>query len=210
MKLYDFRGPPSPRRVRIFLAEKGLEIETETVNTTEGEQFSEEFKALNPHCTVPVLELDNGTAISSIDAINRYIEEIHPEPPLFGRSPEERAEINNWCHYLNVNGIMAVAEAVRNSVERLKGRAVTGSRPIEQIPELAERGRKRILYFFEDLEKQLSDGREFIMGDTYSVVDCGAFVVVDFSRVAKVTVPDEMTNLKRWHAAMSERPSASA
>ena len=210
MKLYDFPGPPSPRRVRIFLAEKGLDIEKVTVNIREGAQFTDAFKALNPHCTIPVLELDNGTTISSIDAINRYIEEIQPEPPLFGRTPEARAEINDWCHYVNVNGIMAVAEALRNSAERLKGRAITGSRNIEQIPALAERGKQRVHYFFEDLEKQLADGRDFVVGDTYSVVDTSAFVVVDFAGVAGIALPEEMTNVKRWHAAMSARPSASA
>ncbi len=209
MKLYDFPGPPSPRRVRIFLAEKGMDIEKVVVNIREGEQFTEEFKAINPHCTIPVLELDDGTTISSIDAINRYIEEIQPEPPLYGRTPKERAEINDWNHYLTVNGFMAVAEAVRNSAERLKGRAITGSRSVEQIPALAERGKQRILYFFEDLEKQL-EGREFIVGDHYSVVDSGALVVVDFAGAVKIEIPEDYTNLKRWHAAMSARPSAKA
>ncbi len=209
MKLYDFPGPPSPRRVRMFLAEKGMNIEKVTVNIREGEQFSDEFKAINPHCTIPVLELDDGTTISSVDAINRYIEEIQPEPSLYGRTPKERAEINNWNHYLTVNGFMAVAEAVRNSAERLKGRAITGPRDVEQIPALAERGKQRILYFFEDLEKQL-EGREFIVGDHYSVVDSGALVVVDFAGMVKVEVPEEYTNLKRWHTAMSARPSAKA
>jgi glutathione S-transferase len=209
MKLYDFPGPPSPRRVRIFLAEKGMDIEKVTINIREGEQFSDEFQALNPHCTIPVLELDDDTVISSADAINRYIEDIQPEPSLYGRTPKERAEINDWNHYLNVNGFMAVAEAVRNSAERLKGRAITGSRSVEQIPALAERGKQRILYFFEDLEKQL-EGREFIVGDHYSVVDSGALVVVDFAGVVKVEIPEDHTNLKRWHAAMSARPSAKA
>ena len=112
MKLYDFPGPPSPRRVRIFIAEKGLDIEKISVNIREGEHFSEDFKKINPHCTIPVLELDDGTTISSIDAINRYLEEIQPEPPLFGKNAKERAVINEWNHYINVNGFMAVAEAL--------------------------------------------------------------------------------------------------
>ncbi|MEH6545633.1 MAG: glutathione S-transferase family protein [Sneathiella sp.] len=209
MKLYDFPGPPSPRRVRIFIAEKGLDIEKVSVNIREGEHLLDDFKKINPHCTIPVLELDNGTRISSIDAINRYLEDIHPEPRLFGRNPEERAVINDWNHYVNVNGLMAVAEALRNSAERLKGRAITGPRDFDQIPALAERGRERVMNFFEDLNTHLA-GREFIAGDIYSVVDISAMVVVDFSGMAKLSVPEEYTDLKRWHAAVAARPSAQA
>ncbi len=210
MKLYDCVGPPSPRRVRIFLAEKGLEVEKVMVNMREGEQLTDDFKKINPNCTVPVLELDDGTRISSIDAMNRYIEEICPEPPLFGSKPSERAQINDWCHYINVNGFMAVAEALRNSAPRLAGRAITGPRDVEQIPALAERGRQRVVYFFEDLNEQLA-GHDFIVGDNYSAADVGALVVVDFATgMAKIEMPDGLDNLKRWHAAVSARPSASA
>ncbi|MBO0334079.1 glutathione S-transferase family protein [Sneathiella sp. CAU 1612] len=210
MKLYDCPGPPSPRRVRIFMAEKGIDLEKVIVNMRDGEQLSEEFKKINPHCTVPVLELDDGSRISSIDAINRYLEEKFPEPPLFGKSPEERARINDCNHYVNVNGFMAVAEALRNSAPRLAHRAITGPRNVEQIAELAERGRQRVVYFFEDMNKQL-EGQEFVAGDNYSVADIGAMVVVDFATgMAKIEMPDGLNNLKRWHDAVSARPSASA
>ena len=210
MKLYDCPGPPSPRRIRIFLAEKGVELEKVIVNIREGEQFNDEFKKINPHCTVPVLELDDGNRISSIDAINRYLEEKYPEPPLFGTSPEERARINDCCHYINVNGFMAVAEALRNSAPRLAHRAITGPRNVEQIAELAERGRQRVVYFFEDMDKQLA-GKEFIAGDRYSAADIGAMVVVDFAtQMAKIEMPDGLDNLIRWYEKVSARPSASA
>lgn len=210
MKLYDCPGPPSPRRVRIFLAEKGLDIEKVIVNIREGEQFNDEFREINPNCTVPVLELDDGSRISSIDAINRYLEEKFPEPPLFGSSPEERAHINDCCHYINVNGFMAVAEALRNSAPRLAHRAITGPRNVEQIAELAERGRQRVVYFFEDMNKQL-ENQEFMAGKSYSVADIGALVVVDFAtKMAKIEMPEGLDNLNRWHAAISARPSADA
>ncbi|MAL80588.1 MAG: glutathione S-transferase [Sneathiella sp.] len=210
MKLYDFPGPPSPRRVRIFLAEKGVELETVNVNIREGAQFADDFKKMNPHCTVPVLELDDGSYISSIDAINRYLEEKFPEPPLFGRNMEERAHINDWCHYINVNGFMAVAESLRNSAPFMVGRAITGPRNIEQIPALAERGRERVLYFFEDLNAHL-EGRDFMVGDSYSVADIGALVVVDFATgMGRIAMPDGLDHLKKWHAAVSARPSAAA
>jgi glutathione S-transferase len=209
MKLYDFVGAPSPRRVRIFLSEKKVEIDKVPLNIREGEQFSEEFRSINPHCTVPVLEIDDETRISSIDAICRYLEELYPEPPLFGRTPAERAKINDWNHYVNVNGFMAVAEALRNSAPRLKGRAITGSRNVEQIEALAERGRQRVQYFFEDLESHL-DGREYMINENYSVVDLGAMVVVDFAGIAGMAVPENFSNLLRWHKTVSARPSAQA
>ncbi len=210
MKLYDCPGPPSPRRVRIFLAEKGIDIEKVIVNIREGEQFKDEFREINPQCTVPVLELDDGSRISSIDAINRYLEDKYPEPPLFGSSPEERARINDSCHYINVNGFMAVAEALRNSAPRLAHRAITGPRDVEQIAELAERGRERVVYFFEDMNKQL-ENQDFIAGNSYSVADIGAMVVVDFATgMAKIEMPDGLDNLKRWHEKVAARPSASA
>jgi len=210
MKLYDFPGPPSPRRVRIFLAEKGVEIETVSVNIREGEHLQGEFKKINPHLTIPVLELDDGSRISAIDAINRYLEEKYPEPCLFGSTPEERAHINEWSHYINVNGFMAVAESLRNSAPRLAGRAITGSHDVEQIPALAERGRQRVGYFFEDLNNQL-EGHDFVVGNSYSVADISAMVVVDFATgMAKIEMQEGLDNLKRWHAVVSARPSASA
>ena len=154
--------------------------------------------------------MDDGSQISSIDAINRYLEEKFPEPPLFGKSPEERAHINDLCHYINVNGFMAVAEALRNSAPRLAHRAITGPHNVEQIPELAERGRQRVVYFFEDMDKQLAN-KEFVAGDSYSVADIGAMVVVDFATgMAKIEMPEGLDNLKRWHEKVAARPSASA
>ncbi|TNE39624.1 MAG: glutathione S-transferase family protein [Alphaproteobacteria bacterium] len=210
MKLYDFPMAPSPRRVNVFLAEKGIEIEKVEVDLRQAEQMSEAFKLINPHCTVPVLELDDGTYISSIDAINRYLEEIYPEPPLFGTNAKERALINDWCHYINVNGFMAVAEALRNSASRMKDRAITGPHNFAQIPELAARGRERVGYFFEDLNAQLAKTK-YVAGDAYSVADVGAMVVVDFATgMAKIELPESLTNLKRWYMEVSARPSASA
>lgn len=150
MKLYDLKGPPSPRRVNIFLAEKGVDVERVEVNIREGAQFSEEMRAKNPRCTIPFLEMDNGTVISEVDAICRYFEEIYPEPPLLGTSAEERAEINNWAHIAELDGFGSVAEALRNSAERLKDRALTGPANVAQIPELAERGFGRIDRFLSN------------------------------------------------------------
>ena len=134
MKFYDCVTAPSPRRVRIFLAEKGLTVPTVQVDLRNGEQFTPAFRALNPDCMVPVLELDSGVAITDIIAICRYFEELHPDPPLMGRSAEERAVIESWLRRIEWDGIYAAQEAFRNATPGLKGRALPGPVSLEQIP----------------------------------------------------------------------------
>src|SRR5689334_6904923 len=139
MKLYDSATAPSPRRVRIFLAEKGVTIPTVQLDLRAGEQFTPEFRALNPQCTVPVLELDSGAGITDVIAICRYIEELHPEPALMGRDAEERALIECWLRRIEWDGLYAIQEAFRNSAPGLERRALPGLLPLDQIPALAER-----------------------------------------------------------------------
>lgn len=208
MKLFDLVGPPSPRRVRMFLAEKGVEIDVETVNIREGAQFKPEFAKINNRLSIPALEMDNGEVLNESDAIQRYLEEKFPETPLFGETAEERAVVNNWLRIIDYDGFYAVAEAIRNSVDRFENRALTGPRDIAQIPELGKRGIERIGYFFEDLDAQLA-GRKFIAGDNFTVADINALVAVDFAGMAKQSIPDNLENLKRWHEDVSSRPSAS-
>ncbi|WP_334129926.1 glutathione S-transferase family protein [Sneathiella sp.] len=210
MKLYDYPGAPSPRWVRIFLAEKGVTLEKEMVDLQKGAHMTEEFRKINPNCTVPVLQIEDGSFISSIDAINRYIEEKYPEPALFGHTAEERAHVNNWCHYIHVNGFLAVAEAMRNSAPFMVGRALTGIHGFEQILALADRGRQRTIYFFEDVNTHL-EGRKFMVGDSFSAADIGVLVVVDFAKgMGRIPLPEGLDNLTRWYKEISARPSASA
>ncbi|MBL4740902.1 MAG: glutathione S-transferase family protein [Sneathiella sp.] len=209
MKLYDLAGPPSPRRIRIYLAEKGIDIEIVPVNIREGEHLKPEFLAINSRATIPALEMDNGTVISESDAILRYLEEKFPENPLFGETAEERAVVNNWLHIVEADGFLAVAEAVRNSAPRLAGRAITGQHNVEQIPALAERGIARIGYFFDELDKCL-EGQSYVAGDKFTVADISTLVAVDFAGMAKQTIPEHCKNVARWHADVSARPSASA
>ena len=210
MKFYDCAGAPSPRRVRIFLAEKGLDIAAQQVDLRAGEQFSDEFRALNPGCTVPVLELDDGTAIHEAEAINRYLEAAYPQPALMGVTPLEQAQVAMWEHHMEHDGFLAVAEAFRNQAPGFKGRALPGSHPVEQIEALVERGRQRYRNFLADLDARLAQS-EFIAGPAFTLADITALVTVDFAaRAIKIDIPSEHAHVRRWHQAVSARDSAKA
>ena len=209
MKLYDNSTAPSPRRVRIFLAEKGFEIERVEVDLRNGEHMKPEFQKITARQVVPVLELDDGTLITESAAICRYVEEIQPDPPLMGVDAKDKAMVAMWDRYMEFDGYMAASEALRNWARGFKGRALTGSVPVEQIPELAERGRARVERFFDDLETRLGES-EFIAGPRYTIADITALCTVDFAGWMKLYLPETHTNARRWHDAVSSRPSASA
>ena len=184
MKLYDYKMAPNPRRVRIFAAEKGIELELIDVNLAERQQMSEQFRKVNPRLAVPALELDDGNVITESIAICRYLEEIKPEPALFGTGALGKATVEMWHRRMELEGLACVAEAIRNSVEFFKGRALSGPHDYEQIPALAERAMDRIERFYEMLDTRLAES-EFIAGDAYTVADIAALCAVDFARVAK-------------------------
>ena len=209
MKFYDCKTAPSPRRVRIFLAEKGVEVETIQVDLASGDQFSDAFRAVNPDCVVPALELDDGSHISEVLAICQYFEEMYPEPALLGSTAEERARVTMWNAKVEQQGLWAMAEAFRNSAKGLKNHAVPGPNAYPQIPELAERGRARVLQFFHRLDGQLA-GNRFLAGDSFSMADITAMVFVDFARWIKIELPAEAKNVATWYAEVSRRPSAAA
>lgn len=209
LRFYDCKTAPSPRRVRIFLAEKGIGVETVQVDLASGEQYGEAFRRVNPDCVVPALELDDGSCISEVLAICQYFEELQPEPSLMGSSIEARARVTMWNAKVEQQGLLAMADAFRNAAKGLKGRAVTGPDAYEQIPELAERGRQRAARFFRRLDQQLAD-HPFVAGDTFSMADISALVLVDFARWIKLDLPDDATHLARWYGEVSARPSAAA
>lgn len=209
MKLYDFEAAPNPRRARIFIAEKGLEIETVQVDLMNLGQFEDDFRKVNPWCTVPALELDDGTTISEVQGVWRYIEAIHPEPSLLGADPVEIGTIAMWENRMMLDGMQAAGEAFRNYAKGFKGRALPGPDSYEQIPELVDRGRSRMERLFETLDRRMGES-EFIAGDRYTAADITAQVSVDFAGWLKMTIPDELANAKRWHDAVSSRPSAKA
>lgn len=208
MKFYDCDTAPSPRRVRMFIAEKGLDIETVNVNLREKEQMTPEFLAINPHATVPVLELDDGTRLLTTDACRAWLEAAHPEPPLLGGTPIEKAQVADALYEIGVNGFLAVAEALRNSSPAMKDRALPGPDNYAQIPELAERGMARAKRFMDTLDGMIGD-KPFVAGDNYSAADIDALIFVDFAKWLKITPGDDHANVSRWYADVAARPSAS-
>jgi glutathione S-transferase len=204
--LYDCTTAPSPRRARIFLAEKGVAYEAVQVDLRNSEQLSESFKQINPQCTVPALRTEDGAVLTDNAAIAAYLEARYPEPPLLGISPMDKAEIASWNWRVEFEGLMAVAEALRNSAPAMANRALPGQTNYPQIPELAQRGLARLHHFFALLNERLAD-RNFIATDRFSVADITAVVAVDFARVVKIRPGEQHPHLQRWRAAMAERPS---
>ncbi len=209
MKFYDCVTAPSPRRVRIFLAEKGLTLDTVQVDLRNGEQFTPAYRAINPDCTVPALRLDDGTVIGDAIAICQYLEETHPEPPLIGRTPQERAVVTALNRQIERDGFYAAMDALRNTAAGLKGRALPGPHDYAQIPELAARGRARIENFFRDMDARLA-GRSFVAGERYTMADISTLVLADFAGRLKMDIPAACPNLRRWYEAVAARESAKA
>lgn len=210
MKLYDAAFAPSPRRVRIFLAEKAIEVERGVVDLRQNEQLSDPYLAINPRGAVPALELDDGEVICESAAICRYFEALQPEPPLFGLTPLDIGRIESWTRRIESDGYAAAVYAFRNAHPAFENRAAPGKWPaMPQIPELGARGLIMWGAFVDALESRLGD-RDWIATDTYSFADVTALVTIDFARAAKLSIPEKCRAIARWHAAASARPSAAA
>ena len=209
MKYYDFGLAPNPRRVNVFINEKGLTIETIEINLRAGEQFHEAFLKVNPQATVPCLALDDGSVILETMAICRYLEALHPTPCLFGSTPLDIAAIEQWSRRTEMEGFLPAADALRNGEPRFANRAVPGRRDYAQIPALAERGKARCQVFFEDLDRRLT-AREFVATEFFSVADINAYITVEFAGRVGVKPDSSMANLPRWYQAVEARPSVRA
>ncbi len=210
MKLYQSNASPNSRRARIYLAEKGISMPLVPVDLGAREQFSDAYAAINPRRVLPTLVLEDGTAIGEVPAIQRYLEEIHPEPPLLGSTPKTKAQVAMWERRVEMEGFASVMEAVRNVVPGLKGRAIAGPHDYEQIPALAERSRQRVGHFYADFNARLADV-PFVAGDEFSVADITAVVTVDFAtKAAGLPIADEHAALKRWYERVSARASMGA
>jgi glutathione S-transferase len=203
MKLYDSKVAPNPRRTRIFLAEKGITIPTEQVDIMKLEHKTPQYAAINPLQRMPSLVLDDGTVITESIAICRYFEMLNPNPPLFGVGPKESAVVEMWNRRAEINFFSNVAAVFRHSHPAMK------ELEVPQVPAWAEANRPRVTWFLELLDRELAS-REFVAGDSYTVADITMQVAVDFMKPGKLAIPEGASNVKRWHAAVSARPSASA
>ena len=204
--LYDCATAPSPRRARILLAEKGIAHETVQVDLRTQEQLSDAFRAINPQCTVPALRTDEGDVFTDNASITAYLEARYPQPALLGSTPAEKAEIASWHWRVEFEGLLAIAEALRNSAPAMANRALPGPVDYAQIPELAQRGLARVQQFFDMLDKHL-EGRDFIATQQFSIVDITAVVAIDFARVVRIKPGEQHVNLRRWREDMAKRPS---
>jgi glutathione S-transferase len=202
--LYDCGTAPSPRRARILLAEKGIAHDTVNVDLRSGEQLGDAYRRINPQCTVPALRTDEGVVLTDNAAITAYLEALQPEPPLLGVTPLEKAEIASWNWRAEFEGLLAVAEALRNGSPAMANRALPGPDDYPQIPELAQRGLARVQAFFATLDARLQ-GRMFLATERFSVADITAAVAVDFARVVKIKPGERHPNLLRWRAGLAQR-----
>jgi glutathione S-transferase len=202
MKIHESHSAPNPRRVRVFLAEKGLQVLYEEVDIGKAVNRGEEFRKKNPLSTVPVLELDDGTFISESVAICRYFEELRPQPPLFGADAKQRALVEMWNRRMEFNILQPIADSFRQRHDFFKGR-------IRQLAEYAEVQRLNAEDGLDWLDRELVS-RRFIAGDQFSIADITAVVAIDFGRVSKIAIKPNQVNLARWHAEVSARPSAKA
>jgi len=203
MKLYEHPSFPNPRRVRIFLAEKGVEVERVTIDVPAGEHRKAPFIDKNPFAEIPALELDDGSCISESAAISRYFEEQHPQPALMGVGAEQKARIEMWQRRVESSLMNAVASYFHHATPGL------GELETYQNPDWGQRCRDRALATMKLLDDELA-GREFIAGDEFSIADITALCAIDFAKAIEIAIPDGHDNLQRWHTTVSSRPSASA
>lgn len=203
MKLFDGGKAPNPRRVRVFLAEKGLEVPMVRVHMAAFEHKQADVSTRNPLQRLPVLELDDGTILTESVAICRYFEELHPEPALFGRGALGKALVEMWQRRIELNLFLPVGFAFRHIHPAMK------EWEVPQVPEWGEVNKPKVIDFLALLDRELA-AREFAAGDQFSVADITGLIAIDFMKPARISVPEEFSNVRRWHAALAARPSAAA
>ncbi len=207
MKLYDFELAPNAQRVRVFLAEKGLEVPTEQLNVRNDDQFVEPFTSMNPFHCVPFLELDDGTVIAESMSICRYLEELHPEPPLFGRTAEKRAVIDMWLRRFELDAFIPMLHAVRNHVPMFAGRVVPGTRAdLPQLPVMVTRGKEMMEVFLGRVEPHMAQN-EFIAGPDFTVADITGFFTVRMTNALEMDLTTSYPAVAAWLAKVSQRPA---
>lgn len=209
MKFYDCRVASNPRRVRMFLAEKGIEVPMVDIDIRGGENLKPEYLKINPRGLLPVLELDDGTRLTETIAICRYLEEIQPEPPLMGTDPVSKSVIEAWLRRMEFDGQLPAQDIFRNTFPPFAGRGIPGRENVDQIPALAERGAAALDRFYDDLESRLRTSA-YIGGPDFSIADIVGLVAVDFAIRIEHPIPGGNAATLKWHETVSARPSARA
>ena len=203
---YDFQRAPSPRRARIVLAEKGIAHEMRSVDLGTAEQLSDAYRAINPACTVPALVLDDGAVLTDNAGIAAWAEAVQPEPPLLGTTPTEKAAVASWNSKIEGECFMAIAEVLRNTSKGMVDRALPGPNNYPQIPELAERGRARLIHFLDRFEEHMA-GCDWVATTSFSLADITAGVALDFAGWVKVDVNEGRPAVAAWREKLAQRPS---
>ncbi len=206
--LYDCATAPSPRRARLLLAAKGITYETVEIDLRSGEQLGDAFRQINPQCTVPALRTEEGQVLTDNASIAAYLEARYPDVPMMGKTPADKAEIAGWHWRCEFEGLMSIAEVLRNTSPAMANRALPGPVDYAQIPQLGERGLARLKQFMVTLNARL-ENHDFVAADQFSLADITAIVAVDFARIVKVKPDERHPHVARWRAAMAERPGMS-
>ena len=210
MKLYDFPPAANAQRVRVFMAEKGITLESVELNVPEDKQFAEPLNTINPFHCVPFLELDDGTIIAESLAICRYLEELHPEPSLFGQTAAQRGVIEMWTRRFELDAFLPMLHAVRNHVPMFEGRVVPGTRTeLAQLPELVQRGTEIIDIFLNRVEPHFAQNR-FAAGERFSIADITGFFAIRMTKAVNMDIAGSHPNVTRWFEEIAARPAFQA
>jgi len=204
MKLYTYDPAPNPRRLTLFLKLKGIEIDTQQIDMMTAEQLNDSYRQVNPACTLPALVLDSGTVLTEVIGMFSYLEELHPEQPLMGSTPLERAQAISWCHTLFQGLMVAIASALRNRGKHFHNRALPGTLDTPQIPELAERGLMQVHHMLPQLNAHLATST-WLAGDNFTIADIDLLVMIDFLAWIKESIPDTCPHLQAWHQRATAR-----
>ncbi len=198
MKLYTYDPAPNPRRLALFLKLKGIEVDTQQIDMMVAEQLTDDYRQINPACTLPALILDDGTLLTEVIGMYSYLEELHPQQPLMGSTALERAQVISWCHRIFYGLMMAIASALRNRGKSFHNRALPGPLDTPQIPELVERGLMQVGHILPELDAHLATST-WLAGDAFSVADIDLLVTIDFLGWIKQAIPESCPHLKAWY-----------